>query len=434
MRLDRSARDPASRGARHHLAAPAAALLALLALGAAPPVATSAQTAERPVARHGDTSGFLYGEAVTRAGNTYRGRLRWGDEEASWGDHFNGSRAERPYYERAPRHMRGERGSVRIFGIEIGTGHHDEGRQLAVPFGAIRELAVHRGERVTVVMKSGARIELAGGSNDIGADVVVWDAVTGRIALDWDELERVRFLPTPPDLAVDERRLHGTVKSEGGTFRGWIQWDQDECLSGDELDGDTDDGDLSIAMGRIARIERASRRASRVVLTDGRELRLHGSNDVDADNRGIFVEDERVGRVLVGWDAFESVTFDEPRESGPTYSSFAAGAPLAGTVTLRDGSQASGRIVYDLDESEGWDLLSGTYGDVEYYLAFAEIAAIVPTGDDAARVTLRNGRELLLEDSADVGAGNDGLAVLAGDDDERVRWIEWEDVRRIDFR
>jgi hypothetical protein len=410
----------------------ATVLTAVIALAAAPAPAAMAQDPS-PAAAAVDTSGFLYGEAVTRSGNTYRGRLRWDDEESFWGDYFNSTKKERPYAEKAPDHMRERRERVTIFGISIGTRwDDDDDRRFVAPFGALREIEVHRGDEVTVTMKSGTRYELEGGSNDIGADVVVWDEKVGRIALEWDELERVRFLPAPADLAVDVHRLHGTVESDAGTFRGWIQWDQDECLSSDELDGDTRDGDVSIPMGRIRRIERASRRASLVTMDDGRELRLDGSNDVDDDNRGIYVEDDRFGRVLVSWDAFESVTFDRPAGSGPAQNAFAAGGPLVGTVTDRQGRKHAGRIAFDLDETETWELLSGTRRDVEFIIPFALVAAVVPDGDDSAKVFLESGLELRLEGGADVGEGNSGVAVIGDDGD--VRYVEWEDVRRIDFR
>ena len=41
-----------------------------------------------------DRGGFLYGLLTTTDGATYEGRLRWGgDQEAFWGDYFNGSKA-----------------------------------------------------------------------------------------------------------------------------------------------------------------------------------------------------------------------------------------------------------------------------------------------------------------------------------------------------
>ena len=248
------------------------------------------------------TEGFLYGQVETRSGNSYKGRLRWGDEEAFWGDFFNPSKDERPWMDEAPRDFRRRREAIEIFGIEIGSrwGDNDGGRQFIAPFGAIEELRIRGRSELTARMKGGFEIKLDGGSNDIGAKVRVWDASLGEISLEWREIERIRFLPTPSDLDVSGvTRLFGTLHADDGrTFRGWVQWDQDECLSTDELDGETRDGDLEIEMGRIRSIERKSRWGSNVVLRDGRELVLEGTNDVDDDNRGLMVELQKIDRVI----------------------------------------------------------------------------------------------------------------------------------------
>ena len=57
-------------------------------------------------------------------------------------------------------------------------------------------------------------------------------------------------------------RYDGTVHTDDGSFRGYIQWDQDECLSSDELDGENRDGEVSLRMGEIRSIERRSRNSS----------------------------------------------------------------------------------------------------------------------------------------------------------------------------
>ncbi len=112
---------------------------------------------------------------------------------------------------------------------------------------------------------------------------------------------------------------------------------------------------------------------------------LDGTNDVNDDNRGIYVEDARYGRVLVPWDAFERLDFSEPGPSGPAYDDFRPGEPLRGKVTDVDGQTYRGRIVYDVDERETWELLNGDWRDVEYSIPFSLIASIVPRGGDSSR-------------------------------------------------
>jgi len=396
-------------------------LLVLLATGFAGPAAAA-----------DDPQGFLYGQVTTESGKTYQGRLRWADEEAFWGDHFNGSKDELPYADDVPR-GRGQRERIKIFGITVGVrGFEHGGRQLIARFGDIRQIDVHRGDRATLTMKNGTKIEVDGGSNDLGATVVVWDDSIGKIELEWERIETIEFLPTPASLAVDVRRLYGTVSTDAGDFTGFVQWDKQECLSTDKLDGDTSDGRLSIDMGQIRSIERRSRSSSRVVLRDGRELVLDGTNDVDDDNRGIFVDDPRYGRVEVSWDSFDRLEVQDPGNSGPAYGEFAPGKPLHGTVTDVDGKTHRGRLVYDIDESQTWEILNGKRRDVAYNIPFALIRSIEPRGHDASRVVLRSGEELELEGQADVGDGNAGILVFPNEGDEPT-YLEWDQVSRVEL-
>ncbi len=404
--------------------------LFLLSLGWLSAASASATTA--PVQ---DSRGFLYGRITTRSASVYEGRLRWNEEEAFWGDFFNADKENLPYLKQVPRKERRRRESIEIFGMPIGISWGDlhEGRQFVARFGDLRRIEVGRGNDATVVLKSGARYEVSGGSNDVeaGTEISVWDRGAGEIRVRWREIRTVEFLPTPANLAVPVFRLRGTVHTEDGTFRGYIQWDQDECLSSDELDGNTNDGEVSLRMGEIRSIERRSRNSSKVVLRDGRTLVLHGTNDVDSSNRGIYVSDSRFGRALVTWDAFRRVDFDPPGDSGPAYADFRPGRPLFGKVTTGRGTYR-GRLVYDADETETLEFLDGRRRDVEYSIPFARIAFLLPERTNSSRVILTNGQELKLEDTVDVGRDNTGVLVFERGRD-KPRYIRWEDVRRIDF-
>lgn len=382
-----------------------------------------------------DTSGFLYGKIVATSGTEYEGRLRWGTEEASWGDLFNSSKAELPWVDKVPSDQRRRESTINLFGFEIAwRDDGDSGRQLIARYGDIDRIEVTGRNDAVLVMKSGQRVEIEGGSNDLGGDteITVWDPELGEVELEWRKIERIEFRPTPRNLRVAAHRLYGTVETEDGDFRGWIQWDQDECLSTDELDGETGDGELAIPMGNIRSIEKRGRRSSRVTLRDGRELTLDGTNDVDADNRGIFVEDERFGRVLVSWDAFERAVFSDPPGSGPAYGSFDGGGPLRGTVTTRGGRKHSGRLVYDLDEEESWEMIGGHRRGIEYYIPLSLVASVTPRGDERSRIVLAGGQTLELEDSTDVNEDNAGVLVVV--EGKRPVYVPWEEVERIAFR
>lgn len=398
-------------------------LLAAVAVPAGP--AAAAGTA--------DAQGFLYGKVTTSNGKVYEGRLRWDDEEAAWGDLFHSSKKDNEWYELAPKRERSRQRTISVFGVEVAVRHDDwsHGRQFVTRFGDIRSIEPRSGDRAIVLLKSGTEIEVDGGSNDIGTDVIVWDPSLGETQLDWDRIDRIEFLPVPAGFDAEEVRLHGTVRTRDGEFTGFVQWDQQECVGSDKLDGEGDDGDVSLRMGAIQAIERRSGRSSRVTLRDGRELVLDGTNDVDSDNRGIYVEDPRFGRVLISWDAFERVDFT-PAGSGPGYHDFAPGRPLQGTVTDSDGRKLTGRIVFDLDESETTEMLDGERRDIDYSIPFELVKAVVPRDSEASRVILRGGGEVLLEGTADVSEDNAGVLVFEGGR-EKPTYLRWSDVERIDF-
>jgi hypothetical protein len=222
------------------------------------------------------------------------------------------------------------------------------------------------------------------------------------------------------------------VATEEGDFVGYIQWDSQECLSTDRLDGDEDDRRVSVPMGEIRSIEKISRRSSLVVMKDGVEYRLSGTNDVNDDIRGIHVEDGRFGRVEVPWDAFEKVVFEDPGSSGSSYGDFGVGARLSGTVTLTNGDWRRGRLVFDLDEEWSWEMLDGSAEEIDYAIPFSKVASIEPRGRDKSLVVLRNGSRLELEGSHDVGDNNSGLVVIPAQGGE-PGFVPWREIAKIDF-
>jgi hypothetical protein len=406
---------------------PMAVLLGLWVLSA-----TSATAAPA-----GDSRGFLYGRITTRSGSVYEGRLRWNNAKSFWGHFFNAAKSDLPHVKHLPAEERRRRRSVEIFGVPIGIhwGTIDnESRQLGARFGDLRRIEVGADDETTVVFKSGARTTVMGGSSDVdpGTEITVWDRGAGEKRVRWGEIRRVDFLPAPAGLAVPAFRLHGTVQTENGIFRGSIQWDRDECLSSDELDGHAEGGEVALAMGDIRSIAKQSHQSSEVVLRDGRTLVLTGTNDVDASNRGIYVNDVRFGRVLIPWDAFRRVDFDPPGDSGPAYTDFRHGRALFGKVTTVQGRTYRGRLVYDVDETETVETLDGRQRGIDYSIPFARLASLLPEPANSSRVMLKGGQELRLEGTADVGRDNAGVLVFDRGP-KNPRYIPWKDVRRIDF-
>lgn len=382
-----------------------------------------------------DNQAFIYGHVVTTSGSEYEGFLRWGSQEAFWDDLFNSVKEDLPFYDYLEEaeydRLRGRGSRFSIFDWEVSIeGDFPAARQFITRFGDIASIQPHRRGWIDVVMKSGTTMEVRGGSDDVSDNIHVSDASLGEIDLRWDRIDRIEFMAAPRGADPGVTRLYGTVETREGDFTGFIQWDKDECLSTDLLDGDTEDGDVSIRMGTIRSIERLSRRSSLVILNDGREFRLDGSNDVDESNRGIMVEDQRFGRVTVDWGSFDQVTFSDPPNSGRAFADYAPLGELNGTVIDVDGERYTGRLVFDLDESEGWEMLNGSLDQITFDIPFARVISIEPMRRGFSRIVLDSGETLTLEESHDVGEDNSGMLVFDG---RNPTYIAWRDVERIEF-
>ncbi len=154
----------------------------------------------------------------------------------------------------------------------------------------------------------------------------VADPGLGIVEVEWDDLRALRL--HPPSGGVDYDAfggtgpLYGVVASRSGDeFEGWIRWDADEEWTWDYLDGVSDNVELEVEFGMIRQIAQSEDGLVGVTLQDGRSYELSGSNDVDGENRGVFVfpgagpgEREGVGQVgtdwhYVAWEDFREARF-----------------------------------------------------------------------------------------------------------------------------
>jgi hypothetical protein len=384
--------------------------------------------------------GFLYGRVTTADGAAYLGRLRFGrDEEAFWGDYFNGVKAENPWVTHTPAaRLAEERRPIKIFGFEIPLGDRQSevSRPFMARFGDIARIEARSISHVRVTLKSGTVFDLdRNAANDFDDGLRLWDEKGGFIDLaSWaggiPPPSRVRIvaidLLPAARLGVVPTRLHGTVHTRHGDFSGFIQWDRQDCVGVDTLEGATSDGALSVRFDNILSIARRSADSSLVKLRDGREVELSGTREAGVGHRGIYVDDRRYGRVLVSWDAFERIDFSAAG-SGPAYDDFPVGRRLVGTVTTREGRRLTGRLVYDLDETETTETLDASSNGVDHTIPFGLVAAIAP-GD----VTLHTGEVLQLDRAGDLGESNGGVLVLV-DGRQRPEYVAWSDVQQISF-
>jgi len=383
--------------------------------------------------------GFIYGEVETIDGKTYKGQIRWGREETFWDDIFNSTKGKNPnlkFLERDDyddvRNYRRESDSKWDFWSMWEDSYSGYTHSFALRFGDIDQIKITGRDDVELTFKNGMEMKFEGGSNDIGARINILDEEIGQIKIRWDRLEQVNFMDTPKRLPNKfGEPLYGTVETRIGDFTGLIQWDHEECLSIDKLDGDTDDGDVSIPMGNIASIEKESR-GSLVTFRSGRELYVSGSNDVNDENRGVIVKNREYGKIKIDWDDFEKVRFDKPPvDSGPGYKDYPSPKELKGTVETIRGEKFSGKIVYDLDEEWDFELLNGHDDEIEFIIPFRNIKSVRPKNFNYSYVELRTGTKVMLGDGQDVSDKNDGLLVFQKPD--RPVYIPWDEVEIVTF-
>ncbi len=384
--------------------------------------------------------GLLYGRVTTHGGTTYEGRLRFGgDEEAFWGDYFNGFKEENPWTANVPPERLTESRPVTVLGVEITRRSRrlNLGRPFMARFGDIRRIEPG-GRELLVTLKSGTVFVLDRFDADDFADGVrVWDDRHGVVDLGERRIRAIEFLPTA-DLEAAPDRLHATVRTAQGSFTGFVQWDRQYSVRADELQGRSAGGELSLRFDAIRAIARDSEDGALVSLRDGREFVLSGNRAVGRGNRGVYVDDRRYGRVLVSWTAFERLDFGDADGSGPAYEDFPPGQRLSGTVTTRSGDRLAGRLVFDLDESETTETLDAPAGGVDYTIPFGLVASVVLPDREGcgpgrhAGVTLHSGETLRLECAGDLGEGNAGMLVFT-DGGESAEYVAWVELERIDL-
>ncbi|GAA4846729.1 hypothetical protein [Algivirga pacifica] len=319
--------------------------------------------------------------------------------------------------------------------MNVWVDHHmpNTTHQFVCYFGDIARLELTGGEQLMLYYKNGSSVELRGGSNDVGAEITVLDEELGEVKVPWKRIKKVAFEQAPRKLKDQiGLPLYGTVKTSRGTFTGLIQWDKDEALTIEKLDGQTSNGKLSITFDKIKKISKTSGNRSQVTLVSDREVVLYGTNDVNSGNRGIYVSVPSVGLILISWEAFESVEFDHDEKSyGLSYNDFKSPKPIKGTLKTKEGEEVKGEMAYDLDEYWNLEMLDGRWRGLEYAIPFRNIKKIKPE-TDLSEVTLTNGEVLLLKGTQDVGGSNDGVMVFTENTLEgKKRYFTWKEIAEI---
>jgi hypothetical protein len=394
--------------------------------------------------------GFIYGKIFTEDGKTYEGPIRWGKEEVYWVDMFNAAKERNENLKYLSASQRNDLDDRQFYSWNHWTdgfgrwvsnrtswssdGDNDYTHQFACQFGEIKSIRPTGKKYLEVEMQSGVVYELTGeGYNDVGLDIKITDKEIGEVEVYWNRIEKIEFTNTPSKISTKfGEPLFGTVQAYGEKFTGFIQWDKDERLSTDKLDGDSEDGDVAIEFSKIKEIERRGGR-SEVTLKSGRKLLLDGSNDVSDGHRGVIVMNKEFASITIPWDEFENIVFEEKSQQPiATYSDFKTQKELNATVKTVGGKSYKGKLVYDLDETHDHELLQGKEGEFEYAIPFRSIKRITPKGGHRCMIELKNGKVISLDEGQDVNEKNQGILVFASGSDE-PEYIVWEEVGEIEF-
>ncbi|RKZ16172.1 hypothetical protein DRQ50_06580 [bacterium] len=408
---------------------PVACLLWGLMLLAAPHADTPAATAGH----------MIHGTVTLAGGEVVTGFIRQEDDDACWDHLFEARRRESPWTDLIDMDALARERRAAYFAshglldrlaytLEGGDRQDPGGRQFICRYVDLAVLDIDRElEVVTATMADGSTHELREGSRDLGGDLVL-GGEDGR-TVDWDDVLRVEFFPAPSGADPGVVRIWGELATADGAFAGWVRWDRSEFLTTDILDGDEANTDHEIPMGDIAAIARVNSRSCRVTLTDGRELVLSGSNDVNEDNRGIIMETAAYGRAVADWKTFRRLDFRvPPKEHGPVVP-FTESTRLTATVTTIDGAVHTGNLVLDLDEGWAWEILDGHHGGIEYEIPLGNITAIEKDADGVCTVTTRDGSRLTMSTGQDTGPDNRGILVLGDGEPAQVAWSQVAVIR-----
>ncbi|MEW6412979.1 MAG: hypothetical protein AB1483_10995 [Candidatus Zixiibacteriota bacterium] len=225
----------------------------------------------------------LYGTLTTRRGETFNGFVCWDIDELFTEDILDGD---------------------------------ERNRKRKIPFGKIASIERYSSSGATVKLVDGDEMLLRE-SNDIddgNRGIIISDPAFGQVRVNWDEFEKLDFSKAPGAIEYGHfdggQRLYGTVYTEDGQkVTGEIRWDNDEEYTWEILDGDYHDIEFDIEFGLIKEISKRSYRSCDVTVSDGRTFRLRGSNDIDEDNKGVFVTLDNGEEVDIDWEDFEKVEF-----------------------------------------------------------------------------------------------------------------------------
>ncbi len=370
----------------------------------------------------------VYGTIHTVDNQEISGYLTWGKEPVYWIDLFKAVKPSNPF--------------AAYFPAGNSTWFYNNGHYSSTPpihlfccrFGDIKSIELTGQNRIELEIRDGNSIALNKGNEpSIGQTLTLLTAQREYLTIRWERISRIEFTTPPASFTPENHRpITGIVKTPQGIFKGFITWDKDEKTEESSLEGTSIHGRISIAFREIRKITKM-REGCRVILQNGEEKNLWGSNDVNSQNRGILINMPHIGLVTVPWSRFEEFEACDLSEINTlSYTDFGQPARLFGEIIPKSDPSVSGILAYDLDETMNFEMLNGKNDYLTYDIPFRYIRSIEPKNYKYAYITLTNGSALSLGESADVSEGNSGTLVFQEGDE--VVYVPWQNIKSVVFR
>jgi hypothetical protein len=257
------------------------------------------------------------------------------------------------------------------------------------------------------------------------------------------EVTTVELFTAPAAAPAPPAPVYATVEDRWGMkLTGFIGWSGQGILETDVITRLEGQPDRRIPFSEVATIERTTGSRGKLVLISGEEVVLAAARDANTRTNAppaarstiglpgttVRVADPALGVVQVSWGDIKQIRFHSA-DASAAYDAFAPARALEGTVVTVSGEEIAGRIRWDNDETETWELLNGRAHSDVYQVELAQVTLLERLNTQRSRVTLRDGRKLELGSHNDVGWGNKGVIVTKTDGTQRL--VEWVDLKEM---
>ncbi len=403
------------------------------------------------VAGNAVSNEYIHGTVNLKSGESHTGILRWDDdEETFWSDHFNGEKNAIPQFSSLSSGLKsqiedaqmGPKLNLLSFKITLSSIFADdiEKPDFVVPFGALAKLTASSNDEgsagLHVELLNGDVFESYEGSNDLDAEVFVKNISGETNQFKMRQIESIEFSRSFDEFAGFNKGIYAVIDSDMGTYKGRVFWDRDERFLNETIEGTEasklDSEELSIPLSDIKSIEKKQNSAL-ITKHDGTQLTLVGTNDVNDENRGLYIDTPDKGRMVLPWQHFNKMTIqDEAQHDWQAYhQALLKKGKLSAQVTQKDKSQITAtNLVFNMAQTSSSEMVRCTVKGMDFYMPLFLIKSIEPKSAQHALVTLINGEQLNMSDTASFTEENLGLLYS---DNGQSRYISWVDVEKIEF-